>query len=803
MSPLHEPAGYRRQPGPQEGLADLSEKILSAATHEAVAAHTRWSASALTHSRWGIVRDVNRATGRILAPGPDDQAGIRALVGRDPALQEEIELLLARVAAQRAPLVTVGIDEGGPRAGAAGTLPHLPRLLAVPALRGEQVVAVIAVADAPRDYTPEDVTVVKRHAALYGLALKRLDLESELRESEVRYRDIIETSHDLIQSVRPDGTFDFVNQAWRTSLGYTAAEVQRLTVFDVIAPDLIPHCRELFGRIMQGESIPDHETAFVAKGGARVLLQGSMIPRLSGGRVVATHAFFRDVTELRRTEKFVKDVLDSVDEAFVVLDPAFRVLNANSVYSRIAAQPLEQLIGRHCATLAAGPSPLCPGPGGDCPAGQVFRSGEPHATSCSCTAADGSTRFLEIKAFPVRDHSGAVVSAIEIVSDVTEKRQLEEQLRTAQKMEAVGLLADGVAHDFNNLLQAILGYGSILRSRVDAATPLARHVEQILLAGNQAAELTRGLLAFSRKRVVNPAPADLNEILSGACAVLQRQIGGQIELRVLFDELPLPVLVDRDQIVQVLMNLATNARDAMPRGGVLTIRTGRSDTGGRDAAKAPEHAGAHATLTVADSGEGLDRATTERLFEPFFTTKELGRGTGLGLSIVYGIVKRHHGEISVSSDPAAGTTFRILLPLHAAKALPPAAAQPAAAGGTETVLLAEDEPAVRALLATVLGEAGYTVIEAADGEEAVAAFCRQPAAIKLALLDVIMPRRNGREVSEEIRRISPGVRIVFMSGYTDDVIAQRGLLAEGVRLIAKPVDPAVFLAGVRAALDAP
>ena len=621
-----------------------------------------------------------------------------------------------------------------------------------------------------------------------------------LRESEARYRDILESSHDLVQSVRPDGTFDFVNQAWLRRLGYTAEQVRGLSVFDVICPDLIPHCQELFGRIMGGESVPDHETAFLAKDGSRVVLQGSMIPRISEGKVIATHAFFRDITELRRTENFVKDILETVDEAFVVIDREYRVLNANRAYCEQIGKPRAEVIGHSCRELTRHRGECSPG-GENCAVRQVFATGEPHTAYHDHPAPGGGVMHVEVKAFPQRDVDGAIVSAIEIVNDITARKRLEDQLHMAQKMEAVGQLAGGVAHDFNNLLQSILGYGSILEARLPPGDPLRPHVEQIMQAGAQAADLTHGLLAFSRKQVVNPVPADLNEIVRGMCKILERLIAENIEMKVFCAAQPLGVLVDQSQIGQVLMNLATNARDSMPRGGTLTIRTGSLATGDADPARAAARPGPCAVLTVSDTGEGMDRGTIERIFEPFFTTKELGRGTGLGLSIVYGIVQQHHGRIEVASVPATGTTFTILLPLIANTPQRRGAAAALPAGGTETVLLAEDDPAVRALLRVVLGEAGYTVIEAPDGEAALAAFHAHKAAIGLALLDVIMLKMNGRDVRNEILKAAPGVKIIFVSGYTDDVIAQQGLLEKGTELIVKPVDPPALLRAVRAALD--
>jgi len=627
--------------------------------------------------------------------------------------------------------------------------------------------------------------------------------ETALRESEARYRDILESSHDLVQSVRPDGTFDFVNQAWLRRLGYTAAEVQGLSVFDVICPDLIPNCKALFGRIMNGESVPDHETAFLAKDGSRVVLQGSMIPRISAGKVVATHAFFRDITELRRTENFVKDILETVDEAFLVIDTEYRVLNANRAYCEQIGKPRAEVIGHSCHEL----SRHCGGansPGGEqCVVRQVFATGVPHTAYHDHPAPGGGVMHVEVKAFPQRDVDGAIVSAIEIVNDITERKRLEDQLHMAQKMEAIGQLAGGVAHDFNNLLQAILGYGSILQAKLPPGDPLLSHVEQIMLAGTKAAELTHGLLAFSRKQVVNPVPADLNEIVRDMCKILERLIGEDVEMKIACAAQPLSVLVDRSQIGQVLMNLATNARDAMPRGGTLTIGTGSLAAGDVDPARAADRPGPCAVLTVSDTGAGMDRATIDRIFEPFFTTKELGRGTGLGLSIVYGIVQQHHGRIEVASEPGAGTAFTILLPLIAGAPQRRGAAEALPAGGTETVLLAEDEPAVLALLKVILEQAGYTVVEAADGEAALAAFHAHRDAIRLALLDVIMPKMNGRDVRSELLKAAPGVKILFMSGYTDDVIAKQGLLEPGTELVVKPVDPPSLLRSVRRALDSP
>jgi signal transduction histidine kinase/ActR/RegA family two-component response regulator len=380
---------------------------------------------------------------------------------------------------------------------------------------------------------------------------------------------------------------------------------------------------------------------------------------------------------------------------------------------------------------------------------------------------------------------------------------LEEQYRQAQKMEAVGQLAGGVAHDFNNLLTIISGYSELLLSRLPADDPSRELVEEIYMAGERAAGLTRQLLAFSRKQVLEPRVIDLNRIVDEAGKMLRRLIGEDVEVVTrLEDRLP-KVKVDPGQAEQILVNLAVNARDAMPRGGRLTIATAAVEI---DAGYARSHLevepGRHVRITVSDTGEGMDAATAARVFEPFFTTKAKGKGTGLGLATVYGIVKQSGGSIEVSSQPGKGTSFEIYLPtagVEAAELAPPAPVP--ALDGAETLLLVEDDPQVRALSRLALSMHGYAVLEAGNGEEAVRLSDGHAGPIHLLVTDVVMPRMGGRQLAEALRARRPSMKVLFLSGYTDDAMMRHGISHAEVAFLPKPFTPAALAAKVREALD--
>ena len=391
------------------------------------------------------------------------------------------------------------------------------------------------------------------------------------------------------------------------------------------------------------------------------------------------------------------------------------------------------------------------------------------------------------------------------IRDISERKRLEEQLRQAQKMDAVGQLAGGIAHDFNNLLQVILGNVGLIQRMQAPGAPAWDEVEEVRRAAGRAAELTQQLLAFSRRQTIQPVDADLNELIQGVLKMLRRLIGERIELCFIPGNPLEMVRADRGQIEQALMNLSVNARDAMPRGGKLTIRT---ENALMDAAFCRDNPwaveGRHVLVTVTDTGRGMDAAMSARVFEPFFSTKEVGQGTGLGLATVYGIVKQHDGLIHVESVPQKGTVFRVYLPVvdHPAREAREPAKQPVL-GGNETILVAEDEPPVLNLIASLLTTVGYNVLTACDGNEAVRVFTERGGNVDLAVLDVVMPGLGGREAMEQMRAANPHTRFLFSSGYSASSIHKDFIIEEGLRLIRKPYRREDLLRAVREVLDAP
>lgn len=418
---------------------------------------------------------------------------------------------------------------------------------------------------------------------------------------------------------------------------------------------------------------------------------------------------------------------------------------------------------------------------------------------------DGSWRTLESRASTIVK-AGQVEKLVIVNRDVTERKRLEEQFRQSQKMEAVGRLSGGVAHDFNNLLGVIIGYGEIVQEGTAADSPLRTSVEEMLKAGHRAASLTRQLLAFSRQQVMDPRILDLNAVVKDMEKMLKRLIGEDVQLRTDLDPGLARIKADPGQIEQVIMNLAVNARDAMPNGGRLEISTSNFHMDDNFVRRYPYpvHVGNYALLTVTDNGIGMDVATRTRVFEPFFTTKGKGKGTGLGLSTVYGVVKQSGGYIDVHSEPGAGATFKIYLPKveEALDAQKQPAELPDSLHGTETVLLVEDELSLRKLSRQLLERCGYSVFEAENGTDALRISQDQNGTvIHLLLTDVVMPGMSGRALADNIAKQRPDTRVLYMSGYTGQTVGQHGVLAEGSFFLPKPFTREALARKVREVLD--
>jgi len=435
---------------------------------------------------------------------------------------------------------------------------------------------------------------------------------------------------------------------------------------------------------------------------------------------------------------------------------------------------------------------------------QVATAGEePSAVPSAWRHRTKSGRMLdvEIAVQPIqyRDRKAELA----VVLDITNRRQLEDQLRQAQKMEAVGMLAGGVAHDFNNLLTIITGYSQLILNNL-RPDDLNRHsVEQIMRAGERAGALTKQLLAFSRRQVLQPKVVDINRLVTSMTTMLQRLIGEDVDLRIVLRPDVGRVHADPGQVEQVMMNLVVNARDAMPKGGILTVETSNVEL---DESYASRHievkSGPYVMLGVSDNGAGMDEATRARLFEPFFTTKGAGKGTGLGLSTVFGIVKQSGGSLQVYSEPGSGTSVKVFLPrIEQPAALDPEAQKKVIRRGHETVLLVEDDDMVRNLVRETLERDGYTVIDANNPLEARRASDKYPGTIHLLITDVVMPKTNGRELAEQLLKRRPNMRVLYMSGYTDNAIASSGVLQKEMAFLQKPFTPVALTGKVREVLE--
>ena len=504
-------------------------------------------------------------------------------------------------------------------------------------------------------------------------------------------------------------------------------------------------------------------------------------------RLLASEEKYRSLSQEYHT------LLDNLPDGIAQIAPDFRIIWANRSITDMVKVEMK---GNCCYQAFWNfKKPCVP-----CPVEKSFRSGE--FEEGNIATPDG--KLLELRTVPISDESGKIESVIEVIRDITEHRKLEAQLRQAQKMESIGILAGGIAHDFNNILTAIIGYGYMALLNMGTDDPLRENIELMLEGADRAAHLTKDLLIFSRVEVSEKMPVDLNEIVGIVEKFLARIIGEDIICKIALHGEPMVVYADMHQLEQVLMNLATNARDAMPEGGDLIICTEQVSLGD-DYVAGHEYAkpGRYALLTLSDTGAGMDEATRKKIFEPFFTTKELGKGTGLGLAVVYGIIKEHEGYIDVYSEPGAGTTFKIYLPFIPSELQGEEIVQEeeSLAEGTETILIAEDDESARGLMSLVLKQEGYTVIEAIDGVDAVKKFMENRETIHLLLSDLIMPNMNGKAAYNEMKVWRPDLKAIFASGYAPDDVRQKLFIESGVALISKPVLPHALLKTVRTVLD--
>ncbi len=638
-----------------------------------------------------------------------------------------------------------------------------------------------------------------------GLRKTVREHEEALRETNATLDAIIAGSPLAVITTDLDRKVTMWNTAAERLFGWTAAEaVGRLN--PIIPPEKWEEYLALSGQAVQGRALVDQEVRRWKKNGSPVDLSLSTAPmRDARGGICGMVAVFADITErkaaedrLRESEEQYRYLFESNPNPMWVYDLetlAFLAVNYAAIcrygYSR------DEFLGMTIKDIR---------PPEDVPAllenVSKVTEGIDDAGIWRHRKKDGTIISVKITSHTITfdGRKGEIV----LSHDVTHERQMESQLRQAQKMEAVGRLAGGVAHDFNNLLTAISGYSDLLLARLSAHDPVRREVEEIRKASERAASLTRQLLAFSRRQVLQPRVLDLNAVVADMNSMLRRLIGEDIDLVVVPGAGLWRVKADPGQIEQVIVNLAVNARDAMPGGGKLTVETANAAVDESSAAERLSLApGPYAVLTVADTGEGMTDETLSHLFEPFFTTKEAGKGTGLGLATVYGIVAQSGGAIDVASAPGRGTTFRIHLPRVEGEVDPPTARARGIEDhrGTETVLLVEDEDAVRTLVLAILKQKGYAVLTARNGGEALLVCERHSGSIDLMLTDVVMPGMGGKDLARRLAPLRPEMKTLYMSGYTDDAITHSGVLEPGTQYIQKPFAPDDLARKVRGVLD--
>lgn len=659
--------------------------------------------------------------------------------------------------------------------------------------------------------------------------------QEAVRESEERYRELVENANDIIYTHDLTGRFISMNKAGERISGYTREEFLRMNIADIIAPEYVEQARQRLAAKVAGGALTVYELEVIAKDGSRVALEVNSRLRLDGTVAVGIQGIARDVTDRKHAEEAVRASDTERRRAEAELDAERRLIStlfeqipvgvllrklsgpythANRAVANILGIPEQKLIGMGADELYTQVNAVnlvgTPLDVQDIPSTVALRN--KRATGpleVQITTHAGEKRRLTIASAPLENHEGNLLGSVTVMTDVTELSILEEQLRQSQKMDSIGTLAGGVAHDFNNLLTAILGHTQLAMRSLAPDEPSQSHLIEVEKAGNRATALTRQLLAFSRRQRLERKTLDLNNTIRDIVKMIRRIIGEDIDVSVKESIDVHPVFADPAQVEQVIMNLAVNARDAMLDGGQLVIDT-RNATLDEEYCREHPYAkpGKYALMTVSDTGTGMDSETKMRIFEPFFTTKEPGKGTGLGLAMVFGIVKQHDGLIEVYSELGHGTSFKIYLPVDkkAIKEEPQEVLAPLR-GGKETILVAEDEEALRGLARTILEELGYRVLLASDGAEAIEVYQANRESVSLLVFDIVMPRMSGREAYERILEMGGDVPALFMTGYSAEIV-QNQFLAQnqflertGSVLLQKPYSLETFGRKVREVLD--
>ncbi len=630
--------------------------------------------------------------------------------------------------------------------------------------------------------------------------------EEELRATKKLLRAMLDHTPAIVYAKDLNGRYLLVNRRHEQVFGRTNEETVGKSDDELFPGQQIAVHRAHDREVLASLKATEYEETVVQEGRLHTYLSVKFPLLDSSGRPFGVCSISTDISDRKEAEEERRELTDRLQAIVqaspvpvIAIDPDGIVTMWNPAAERIFGWSEDEVVGR--------PVPFVPDDKREefrALRERVLRGESLFQLELQRRRKDWTPIVVNLSAAPLRDRGGRIHGIMAVLEDVTERKRLEEQLRQATKMEAIGRLAGGVAHDFNNVLTAIRGYSELLIQDLPRGDRKRRQAEEILKAAERAASLTQQLLAFSRRQVIQPKTVDLNALLTNLMGMLQRVIGEDIRLVAHLDPGLWPVMADPGQLEQVVLNLAVNARDAMPQGGVLTIETANVREEASDQSEPAARSPGVVQLTVRDTGLGMDAGTLARIFEPFFTTKELGRGTGLGLATVYGIVQQSGGTISADSAPGRGTIFTVRFP----RAQAPVADirthddQAEVFTGSETILVVEDEPFVRQFLKELLASRGYDVLEAASGAEALACCEAYSRPIHLLLTDVVMPEINGRQLAQMLVVKRPEMRVLFMSGYTDDAVLRNGVQNHGAAFIQKPYAPEALLRKIREVLSA-
>jgi PAS domain S-box-containing protein len=673
----------------------------------------------------------------------------------------------------------------------------------IPIRWGDQILGLIHIADPRENLVPLELVQMLEKAALQlGTALERVRAEEALRESEAKYRLLVKQIPAVVFKGYQDWSVDFFDQKIEQLTGYPKAafDSRQLKWCDLVHPEDMDMFREVFKQALKADNSYVREYRIRKKDGEIVWIQArGQIFCDAAAQIDYVSGVFFDITAHKAAETIIQQerqrffsLLDMLPATVCLVAPDYSLPFANRQFREVFGDPH----GRTCHEIIHG----SPTPCDDCNLRKILETREP----VEWERTGPESRTYHVYNYPFADIDGSPM-ILKLGIDITARKALEAQLLQSQKMEAVGRLAGGVAHDFNNLLMAIMGYGELIRTSLVKDDPLYRYSDDILKATERAASLTQQLLAFSRQQVMQPQMLNLNRVVGELEKMLRRLIGEHIDMEILAAPDLWAVEADPGQINQIIMNLVVNARDAMPKGGRLTLSTANSEfAASHECYSAAAPPGRYVRLAVADTGSGMDAETLEHIFEPFFTTKEIGKGTGLGLPMVYGIVIQNQGYIKVDSLPGQGTTFNIYLPRVEAAVMSPEARVSLAAKleGTETILVVEDEDALRTLLCRFFRLYGYNVMEARNGGEALLLCERHPGPIHLMITDVVMPQMSGKDLADRLAPLHPEMTVFFMSGYTGSDLSGFGAPESTQYFIPKPFRPMDLVKKVRDFLDA-